>query len=194
VALPDQPSDVVRWEPQLPKDWREALGKIALFAAQVETSLHRAYWRYLSLSDVEGAIITADATAKRLGEDMIKIARINCKNKRRLADIELLVKECVELFEIRNQCIHWIWSSVINDKSSPARPVYRTKGKAREFDLARLNAMGDQLAWLNVRLTAHSKTDREIRSEIREINSPSLARLFLPAPWLGKSSRPTSKQ
>jgi hypothetical protein len=192
VSLPDRPKNVVRWEPQLPRDWCEALGKVALFSSQVEEELHLVYWHYLGISSQEGQLITGDTNPKRLSEDIVKIGRLNCKNKRRLQDLELLVDEFGKLVESKNKCIHWIWSSVIEGRSAPGRPIYKTKGREEEFEIPKLNLLGDDLAWLTRRLTSHHMKDSEIRSAITRVG-PSLVLLFWPAPWLHKRVAPATR-
>ena len=165
MALPDQPADVIRWEPQVPTEWCAAIGKVALFAAQTEEQLHLVFWHYLGLSPAEGQVITGDRQVKRLSDDLVKIARINCRNKSRLADLVRLIKECDNLFPLRNQCMHWIWDNVVGDKSSTMRPMYRATGASVEFDIPKLEQLGDELAWLKTRLSMHAKRDQEIRRE-----------------------------
>lgn len=192
MALPDQPADVIRWEPQVPKDWRAAIGKVALFAAQAEEQLHLVFWHYLGVSPEEGQVITGDRQAKRLSDDLIKIARINCQNKSRLADLELLINECDNLFPLRNRCMHWIWNNVIGDKSSTMRPLYRATGTPVEFDITKLEQLGDELAWLKTRLAMHAMGDSEIRRERQGESSPRMQYLFWPAPWLDTPAAPAT--
>jgi hypothetical protein len=89
VTLPDRPKDVIRWKAHLSPEWLQEFGRIAMFSAWVEETLHEIHWRYANLFVDAGVIITGDLSPNRLTEDIIKLIKLNPRQWRRLSDMQL---------------------------------------------------------------------------------------------------------
>lgn len=189
MTLPDRPKEVLRWGSHLPSEWLQEIGRIAIFAAWVEETLHEIYWRQVNLRVDAGSVITGDLSPNRLTEDIIKLASIIQKRKRRLSDLRSLITEYKALARQRNQCIHWTWTSVSEGTAHVSRPLYKGKEEVIPYTLDDLKALGDDFAWLRLRLSVHVNTDAHIRE--RRATLGDLAETFAPAPWLDKPLRPS---
>ena len=182
MTLPDRPKDVLKWQAHLDREWLQELGRIAMFAAWVEETLHEIYWRHAELTVEIGRIITGDLRPNRLSADILKLMKLRPDEKARLADIKILISEYKNLAEQRNQCIHWIWSRVAYGAAWTMPSIYKTKIEPTKYTLEKLRQLGDDLAWLRIRLSAHVDTDKSLRD--RRAALGELADFCVPAPWL----------
>ena len=71
MTLPDRPKDVLKWQAHLDREWLQELGRIGMFAAWVEETLHEIYWRHAELTVEIGRIITGDLRPNRLSADIL---------------------------------------------------------------------------------------------------------------------------
>jgi hypothetical protein len=187
VTLPDRPKDVLKWQAHLDPEWLQELGRIAMFAAWVEETLHEIYWRHAELTVETGRIITGDLRPNRLSADILKLMKLRPDEKARLADIKILISEYKNLAEQRNQCIHWIWSRVASGAAWTMPPIYKTKIEPTKYTLEKLRQLEDDLAWLRIRLSAHvdTKSLRDRRAALGELSD-----FCVPAPWLDERLQP----
>jgi hypothetical protein len=191
MTLPDYPKDVLKWAPQLPDEWLHELGRITLYAAAVEETLHLIYWQQAKLDGFTGPVITGDHNPRRLTEDIKKLMLLRPDQKARLDDMSVLITEHRELAHQRNQCIHWVWTNVVDGKASVAPPAYDRRQHTAEYTLDALRTLADDMAWLRTRLLMHLATDENLR-EIRATRG-AWADVIVPAPWLDKQAPPSPK-
>jgi len=177
-----------------PDDVLAEIGQIALTCGSIEDILHGIYWRYLDTSDEIGRLITGDEKPSRLGEDILKIAAVIDEDPERIEDMRVLFADFKELSEIRNKCLHWIWSPP-RQRSKNGRkhwlhpPSYKNR-KPVPFTVKQLKTVNLDLNWVELRMRTHLMSEEEFEQE-REDCDPQLRHLVVPAPWLDKHRKST---
>lgn len=214
MALPDRPPFLVGWRTGLPDELLKALGHLSVISAQIEDSLHRIYWKYAGLTLQSGPIVTDNLNPKRLGEDILKFLAIDGSKISILADLEILMTELEGLNQRRNQCIHWMWSIVGQERpeftdpmqaSIPPppykliQPVYKQKIRPSvDLRVEDVEELVNECSWLSQRLRSHAMEESDLRRQRAEVDGMgaftapalSLSDVLFPAPWLGKPAQP----
>ena len=93
MSLPDRPTVVTRWETGLPPALLGAIGKLSVVSAEIEKVLHEIYWKHAGISKIVGPIVTDNLNPKRLGEGIIKFAKIEKSDTKILDDLKKLLKQ-----------------------------------------------------------------------------------------------------
>lgn len=63
------------------------IGRLSIVAASIEDILHRLHWKLARIAEPVGAVITGDARATRLSEDIIRIAKAAGTNQAIIDDL-----------------------------------------------------------------------------------------------------------
>lgn len=168
------------------------IGRIAIISASIEDLLHSLYWRFAGLTDSVGPVITGDARANRLTEDVVRIAKAAKTDQAIIDDLKDLFSEYALLAMERNKFVHWIWSwntKTHQDRIDP--PGYKPTHQGRYVTTDEVTAVADDLVWIEHRLQAHLMTKDELKKSLANYG-PSGA-LDAPTPWLGKLDSPSPK-
>jgi len=81
----------------------------------------------------------------------------------------------------RNQVLHWIW-----DEQGVEAPAYKTGQQKMKYTAEDVNALADDLIWIETRLASHAKSPAELQNERTKLGAK--ADLYAPAPWLQTKS------
>lgn len=155
-----------------------ALGRVAAVSAGIEDELHAFYWQLLGVRDEIGKIITADMRANRMAEDILKLARSSKQSPNIIDDLVDLFADFREKNQRRNQVLHWIW-----DEQGVEAPSYKSVTRIKQkYSVKDVNALADDLIWIETRLSSHTKSPAELQKLRSELGAE--ADLYAPAPWL----------
>jgi hypothetical protein len=168
------------------------IGRISIVSASIEDLLHSLYWRFAGLTDSVGPVITGDARANRLTEDIVRIAKAAKTDQTIIDDLKDLFSEYALLAVERNKFVHWIWSwntKTRQDRIDP--PGYKPTHQGRYVTTGEVAAVADDLVWIEHRLQAHMMSKDELKASLAQ-HGPSGA-LDAPTPWLGKPAPPSPK-
>jgi hypothetical protein len=86
-----------------------AIGRTAVVSTSIEDILHRLHWKYAGLSTEVGPVITGDARATRLTEDILRIAKAAKAPQKVIDDLSDIFADLGALIVKRNECSHWLW-------------------------------------------------------------------------------------
>jgi hypothetical protein len=179
---------------QLPRDSIIIeIGRIAIVSASIEDLLHSLYWRFAGLTETVGSVITGDARASRLTEDVIKIARVAKVDQAIIDDLKDIFADYALLATERNKFVHWIWSwntKTHEDRIDP--PSYKPTHQGKYVTTESVAEVADDLVWIEHRLSSHLMTKDEINRSLKE-HGPAGAP-DAPTPWLQKPNAPNPKQ
>jgi hypothetical protein len=180
---------------QLPsKAMLAAIGRAVVISASIEDILHALHWKYAGLNEAVGPVITGDARATRLTEDILRIAKAAKRPAAVIEDLSDIFTELKLLITTRNQCIHWLWERPDGRrKHTVAPPIYKTGHQPAAFTVSQIEILGDALVWIEARLSAHELNEAGLQAE-KAKHSPELAEIFVPTPWLNKHPAPNPKQ
>jgi hypothetical protein len=171
-----------------PDDVLAAVGRVAITSASIEDLMHSLFWKYVEVPTDVATIITGDQKPTRLSEDIIKIAAALGEDPDRVQDLRDLFADFKELNEKRNQCVHWMWHRPRQWKRGRkhwlAPPIYKPKRSPIPFTVEQINALADDLAWIELRMRVHLLDDEEFERERKELRFA--AHVMVPAPWLDK--------
>lgn len=175
---------------QLPRDEiMLEIGRIAIVAASIEDILHSIHWRLSGLSDSVGAVITADARASRLTEDIIRVGRAAGIDQAIIDDLKDIFSDYAKLATERNKFVHWIWSwntETRQDRIDP--PGYKPTRQGKYATPQDVAAVADELVWIEHRLQAHCMSDAELKASIAKFGPDGAPNA--PTPWIAKKSAP----
>jgi hypothetical protein len=79
------------------------IGRIAIVSASIEDLLHTLYWRVSGLNESVGSVITGDARATRLTEDILRIAKAAKADQAVVDDLKDLFSDYARLTMERKQ-------------------------------------------------------------------------------------------
>jgi hypothetical protein len=171
-----------------PDDLLAAVGRVAINSASIEDLMHSLYWKYVEVPPEVAAIITGDQKSTRLSEDIVKVAVALDEDPDRVQDLRDLFADFKELNEKRNQCIHWMWHRPRQWKRGRKHwlkpPSYKPKRSPIPFTVKQINALADDLAWIELRMRVHLLDEEEFEKERKELRF--MAHVAVPAPWLDK--------
>jgi hypothetical protein len=159
------------------------IGRIAIVSASIEDLLHQLYWRLAGLSDPVGPVITGDARANRLTEDIVRIAKAAKVDHCVIDDLKDVFSAYGLLAIERNKFVHWIWSwntRTREDRIDP--PGYKPTHQGRYVTTSEVAAVADDLVWIEHRLQAHLMTKEELKQSFAK-HGPAGAP-DAPTPWL----------
>jgi hypothetical protein len=169
------------------------IGRLAIVSASIEDLLHMLYWRLAGLADPIGAVITGDARATRLSEDVLRIAKAAKIDQSVIDDLQDIFADLIKLTKERNQFVHWIWSwntKTHEDRIDP--PGYKPSLTGRYVTTEDVAKVADDLVWIEHRLSAHLMTEQELSASKAKYGMAGAP--DAPTPWLGKRSPPDSKR
>jgi hypothetical protein len=171
---------------QLPRDEiMLEIGRIAIVTASIEDVLHSLHWKFSGLTDSVGAVITADARASRLTEDIIRIAKAAEIDQAIIDDLKDIFSEYSSLTIERNKFVHWIWSwntQTRQDRIDP--PGYKPTHQGKYVTPQDVATVADDLVWIEHRLHAHCMTERALKESVAKFG-PAGA-VDAPTPWIKK--------
>jgi hypothetical protein len=174
---------------QLPRDEiMLEIGRIAIVSASIEDLLHSLYWRLAGLTDPVGSVITSDARANRLAEDIIKIAKSAKVDQAIIDDLKDVFSEYALLATERNKFVHWIWSwntKTRQDRIDP--PAYKPTHEGKYVTAEEVAAIADDLVWIEHRLIAHLFTEDELKASV--VKHGTAGSPDAPTPWLENHCR-----
>ena len=159
------------------------IGRIAIVSASIEDLLHDLYWKLAGLTDDIGAVITGDARASRLSEDIIRIAKAAKVDQAKIDDLKDIFSDFTNLTKERNEFVHWIWSwenSTRRDRIDP--PGYKPSRHGKWVTTEDVARVADDLVWVEHRLAAHLLTREELEQSKKK-HGPAGA-VDAPTPWL----------
>jgi hypothetical protein len=194
VAIPDRPTNLLQREaPYLDSRLLHAIGRLSVVSAEFENTCHQVYWKYARLNVSSGPIITGDLSPNRLTEDIIKHASLTERNERRIEDLKVIFRQYREVAKRRNQCVHWLWSIMVEDRALVVRPTYKGQGESPSFSIEEINDLAGDMVWLQRRLVMHLGSDSAIRRLRASQHAPWNPDFAFPAPWLGRRVRQDPK-
>lgn len=161
------------------------IGRIAIVSASIEDLLHSLYWEFAGLTDTIGSVITGDARANRLTEDIIKIARAAKVDQAVIEDLKDVFADYALLATERNKFVHWIWSwntETGEDRIDP--PAYKPTHQGKYITTSDVAYIADDLVWIEHRLQAHLMTKAEINLSVKKYGLQGAP--DAPTPWLEK--------
>lgn len=174
---------------QLPsKGMLTAIGRAVVISASIEDILHGIHWKYAGLSQKVGPVITGDARATRLTEDIMRIVRAAKVRYEIIDDLHDIFEELKLLITKRNKCIHWLWEKPKGRRHKISPPIYKVGHSEAVFSVKEIEALGDALVWIEARLSAHEMSDDDLRKERERFGEK--AHIFVPTPWLDKPQTP----
>jgi len=168
------------------------IGRIAIVSASIEDLLHSLYWQFAGLNDAVGSVITGDARANRLTEDLIRIARAAKIDQAIIDDLKDIFSEYALLAMERNKFVHWIWSwntKTRQDRIDP--PAYKPTHQGKYVTTPEVAAVADDLVWIEHRLLAHLLTKTELQNSLAKFGPAGAP--DAPTPWLEKPNPPNPK-
>jgi hypothetical protein len=171
-----------------PDDVLAAVGRVAICSASIEDLMHSLFWKYVEIPYEVATVITGDQKPTRLAEDIVKIAAAQNEEPDRVQDLRDLFADFKELNEKRNQVVHWMWHRPRQWKRGRKHwlvpPFYKPKKSPIPFTVKQINALADDLAWIEQRMRVHVLDEDEFERERKELSF--MAHVFVPAPWLDK--------
>jgi len=169
------------------------IGRIAIVSAAIEDLLHVLYWKFAGLTDPIGAVVTGDARATRLSEDVIRIAKAGGVDAAIIDDLKDIFSDFIVLVQERNKFLHWIWSwntETYEDRIDP--PGYKPGHQGKYVTRGGIAKIADGLVWIEHRLAAHYMTKKELSASKRKYGLAGA--LEAPTPWLEKMASPAEKK
>lgn len=161
----------------------EEIGRIAIISASIEDLLHVLYWKFAGLTEPVGAVITGDARATRLSEDIIRVAKAADIDQSIVDDLKDIFAEFVGSTRERNEFVHWIWSwntETHEDRIDP--PGYKRSREGRYVKTSDVSRVADDLVWIEHRIAAHLMSDEELKESKRKFGLAGAP--DAPTPWL----------
>jgi hypothetical protein len=156
-----------------PDDVLAAVGRVAITSASIEDLMHALFWKYVEVPSEVATIITGDQKPTRLSEDIVKIAAAVDEEPDRVQDLRDLFADFKELNEKRNQCIHWMWHQPRQWKRGRKHwlkpPSYKPKRSPIPFTVKQINALADDLAWIELRMRVHLLDEEEFERKRKEL-------------------------
>jgi hypothetical protein len=165
----------------------QAIGRIAVICASIEDMLHVIHWRYVETSWDIAPILTGDIRPSRLMDDIVRIAVAANEEPARVADLKDLFADYRELSEQRNKCMHWLWYHPKQRRHILMPPSHREGRPPVSFTSKELNAVADDLVWIEARVRSHALDDEDFEKERKAFGW--YARYAVPAPWLDRPPR-----
>ncbi len=158
-------------------------GRIAIVTASIEDLLHSLHWKFADLSEPVGSVITADARASRLTEDILRIARAAKIDQAIVDDLKDVFSDYKALAGERNKFVHWIWSwntQTREDRIDP--PSYKSTLQGKYVTPEEVVGVADDLVWIEHRLQAHCMSDAELKLSLAKYGPAGAP--DAPTPWV----------
>lgn len=165
-----------------PEDVLQSLGYITVVSAGIEDLIHGLFWRCAGLSDERGTIITRDMKPYRMIDDIVRLALVRKWPDKQIADLKDIFSDLKKLVEKRNQCIHWLWDKTQTNEHRIYTPAYKAERKTISYTSEDLQALAEDLAWIEVRLDSHYLTPSALTKKRKGLGADK--DLYAPAPWL----------
>ena len=169
---------------QLPREAIMAeIGRIAIVSASIEDLLHSLYWKFAGLSEPVGSVVTGDARASRLSEDIIRVAKAAKIDQIIVDDLRDIFSDFIKLARERNEFVHWIWSwntETAEDRIDP--PGYKSGREGRYVKTEDVSRVADELVWIEHRVAAHLMTKNELEASVERFGMGGA--VDAPTPWL----------
>lgn len=177
-------------------DVLRAIGRVAVVSASIEDIIHFIYWRYVDTTWEIAPILTTGEKPSRLTEDILKMAIAVDEDPGRIQDLRDLFADFRELNEKRNKCIHWLWhwpKGKNKFKHELVPPFHQSTRKPVGFTVKQINALADDLAWVEQRMHMHALSEEDFE-EKRAMTGRRWSKIVAPAPWLDKPLKPNPKR
>lgn len=179
---------------QLPSEFiMLEIGRISIVSASIEDLMHSLYWKFAGISEEVGAIVTGDARATRLADDVVRVAKAAQVESAIVRDLQDIFSEFIQLAKTRNQFIHWIWSwntDTHEDRIDP--PGYKPKREGRYVTFDDVSKVADDLVWIEHRILAHFLTPKQLAASKAKYGLAGAP--DAPTPWLEKMSPQETSQ
>lgn len=164
-----------------------AIGRVALISASIEDFLHSIHWKYSGLTKEKGPIVTCELRPNRLAEDTLKLAKAAKARQPIIDDLTEVIEDYKASAPQRNELVHWIWEAK-GRNYAVIPPSYKSGREPKHYSLKVVEQLGDDLLWIEARLSSHALSDAEILAERAHFQEH--AEILVPAPWLDKPEPP----